>query len=140
MFKLNIKWSVLEKKFKSLRIPDAVLEDVHKLGEEMEQVEGIKLLDMFGFTIITGTYKDLGPKVHGILDNNYENNYGDDDSEALDPNYRFNKKDHTAEVKLDEKECQESKKRKLISRKSWKMKIITKVLSLKKVNPQRKTN
>lgn len=59
---------------------------------------------MFGRTTINDMYKDLGPKVHGMLDNNYDDNYGDDDSEASDPDYQFNEKEHNKQIKLDEKE------------------------------------
>ena len=37
---------------------------------------------MFGRTTINDMYKDLGPKLYGMLDDNYDDNYGDDDSEA----------------------------------------------------------
>lgn len=66
---------------------DAVIEGVNKLGEEEEQVEGIKVLDMIWHTTINEMYKDLGPKVHGILDKDYDNNYEENDSKASNSNH-----------------------------------------------------
>ena len=89
-------------------MPEAVIEGVNKLGEEGEQVEGIELLDMFRRTTINDM-QDLGPKVHRMLDNNYDDNYGDDNNEASDPDYQFNKKKHNMQMKFDEEEYQDGK-------------------------------
>lgn len=91
-------------------MPDAVIEGVNQLSEGEEQVEGIELLDMFSCTTINDMHKDLGPRKHGMLNDNYDDNYGDDKNEASDPDYEFNKTNHANEVKLDKKEYQASKR------------------------------
>ena len=97
VFKLDTKKVVSVKQTKEVPIPQSIIDSVEKMAEEEGQSEGLEFLDIRGNT----TINDLITEMH-----DGEQMSDDDMSDASDPDYEFDKKQHKEIVDSDEREYQ----------------------------------